>query len=208
MGFYSDRVFPVICGGLTRRFEPDRAELLGTATGRVLEIGPGAGTGFVNYTQKAREVVGLEYSAGMLDKAHAELQRLAEAGELRTAVALTQGSVTDLEFEDGSFDTVISFLVFCSVPDPESAAREVHRVLKPGGRFLFFEHVRAPDPGLARWQRRLNPIWNRLACGCNLDRDTRALFESVGFRFDPIDEFDHPNSMRLTRRKIRGAATK
>jgi SAM-dependent methyltransferase len=97
MGFYSDRVFPVICGGLTRRFEPDRAELLGTATGRVLEIGPGAGTGFVNYTQKAREVVGLEYSAGMLDKAHAELQRLAEAGELRTAVALTQGSVTDLE---------------------------------------------------------------------------------------------------------------
>jgi ubiquinone/menaquinone biosynthesis C-methylase UbiE len=206
MGFYADRIFPLICRGVTRRFEPERAEMLAAATGRVLEIGPGAGTGFVNYTEAAGEVVGLEYSAGMLEKARAELEHLAAAGRLRTKVTLVQGSATELDFEDGSFDTVISFLVFCSVPDPETAAREIRRVLKPDGRFLFFEHVLATDPRLARWQVRLNPLWNRVACGCNLNRDTRSLFERTGFRFDEILDYDHQDSMKLTMRKIQGVA--
>ena len=206
MGFYSDKIFPVICRGVTRRFEPERAEMLATATGRVLEIGPGAGTGFVNYTEAAEEVVGLEYSAGMLEKARAEVGQLAAAGRLRTQVTLVQGSATELDFDDSSFDTVISFLVFCSVPDPETAARAIRRVLKPDGRFLFFEHVLATDPGLARWQVRLNPLWTRVACGCNLDRDTRSLFERTGFRFDEIRDYDHRDSMKLTMRKIQGVA--
>jgi ubiquinone/menaquinone biosynthesis C-methylase UbiE len=206
MGFYADKIFPVICRGATRRFEPERAEMLATATGRVLEIGPGAGTGFVDYTEAADEVVGLEYSAGMLETARAEVGQLAAAGRLRTKVTLVQGSATELDFEDGSFDTVISFLVFCSVPDPETAAREIRRVLKPEGRFLFFEHVLATDPGLARWQVRLNPLWSRVACGCNLDRDTRSLFERTGFRFDEIRDYDHRDSLKLTMRKIQGVA--
>lgn len=206
MGFYADKIFPVICRGVTRRFEPERAEMLATATGRVLEIGPGAGTGFVNYTEAADEVVGLEYSAGMLETARAEVGQLAAAGRLRAKVTLVQGSATELDFEDGSFDTVISFLVFCSVPDPETAAREIRRVLRPDGRFLFFEHVLATDPGLARWQVRLNPLWTRIACGCNLDRDTRSLFERAGFRFDEIRDYDHRDSMKLTMRKIQGVA--
>jgi SAM-dependent methyltransferase len=82
-----------------------------------------------------------------------------------------------LPFPDGRFDTVVATLVLCTVGDPERALGEIARVLRPGGRLLFLEHVRAEDERLARWQRRLNPIQRRVACGCHLDRPTPELLE-------------------------------
>jgi len=208
LGFYRDRVFPLLCGWATGRFEKERDALLGVATGKVLEIGVGGGASFVHYASVADRVVGLEYSSAMLNKARSELQRLRAASRLRTSVELVQGSVTALGFADETFDTVISFLVFCSLPEPEAGAREIFRVLKSGGRFLFFEHVVAPHERIARWQRRLNPIWNKVACGCNLTRDTRGLFEKAGFRFEEIREYVHEDSMKLTSHKIQGIAVR
>ncbi len=208
MGFYQDRIFPWLCQKAVRDYDDERRAVFGSASGRVLEIGFGLGTSFRFYTDSADEIVGLEYSASMLTKAEKELDELKANSALASKVILIKGSATNLDFPDESFDTVVSFLVFCSVPDPELAASEIYRVLKPNGKLHFFEHVLAADETLAKWQRRLNPFWKKIACGCNLTRDTKSLFLRAGFSFENFKEYVHENSMKISRQKIQGIAVK
>ena len=86
-----------------------------------------------------------------------------------------------LEIEDASFDCVVVTYTLCSVPDPVTALKEMRRVLKTGGRFLFCEHGRAPDESVRRWQDRLTPYWKNIAGGCHLNRDIAALISEAGF---------------------------
>ena len=88
------------------------------------------------------------------------------------APAVVEAPAEELPFDDGSFDVVISTMVLCTVADPETVLREVDRVLRPNGRFLFIEHVRSERPRLARWQDRLLPLWKPFAMGCHCNRDT------------------------------------
>jgi len=99
-------------------------------------------------------------------------------------------------------------LVFCSVPDVEQAAKEVFRVLKPEGKLLFFEHVHSWEKSLARLQNRINPLWRKIAGGCDLTRDTKLLLEQTGFSFLEIEEYIHDDSLKLTSPKIQGIAIK
>jgi SAM-dependent methyltransferase len=111
-----------------------------------------------------------------------------------------------LSFPDDTFDTAVATLVLCTIPDPEAAIAEMARVLKPGGRLLFIEHVRADDPGSARWQDRLEKPWRFLADGCYCNRDTEAGLRASSFEVETIDRTKMPKAVPLIRPLIRGTA--
>jgi SAM-dependent methyltransferase len=149
-----------------------RRELLAEAHGAVLEIGAGTGLNLRHYPADLDELVLVEPGARM--GGHIDLDR-APAG---VPVRLEPAPAEYLPFEDGTFDTVVSTLVLCTVGDPERAVSEVARVLRPGGRLLFLEHVRA-DPGLRRTlQRRSARPWAGFADGCRCDRETLATIKA------------------------------
>jgi ubiquinone/menaquinone biosynthesis C-methylase UbiE len=102
-------------------------------------------------------------------------------------VPLVRATAHALPFRPGVFDTVISSLVFCSVPDPAQGLDETRRVLAPGGVLLMIEHVRSPHPRAARLQDAIQPLWTRLSGGCHPNRDTEATLERQGFRIDPTE---------------------
>jgi ubiquinone/menaquinone biosynthesis C-methylase UbiE len=152
-----------------------RRALVPAARGRVLEVGVGSGLNLPLYAPGVSEVIGLDPSERLLDMAR---RRAATAG---VPVSLTQGTATAMPVDDGSIDTVVMTWTLCSIPDPMAALREMRRVLKPGGSLLFVEHGLAPEPGVARWQHRITPVWRRCAGGCHLDRKIDDLVRAAGF---------------------------
>ena len=158
---------------MERNFLGDiRRELLSEASGRVVEIGSGTGANLQHYPRTIEELVCTEPEEPMARR----LRRKAETSGLPVQVVET--GAEDLPFEDGSFDTAVTTLVLCTVDDPERAVSELARVLKPGGRLIFLEHVRSPDPGLAKWQDRLHPLWVRFGHGCHCNRPTLETIEA------------------------------
>ena len=149
-----------------------RRELLAGARGRVLELGAGTGLNLEHYPAELDELVLTEPEPAM--RARLE-RRLARSGREATIVA---AGAEALPFADGAFDTVVSTLVLCTVRDPDAAVREVRRVLAPGGRLLFAEHVRAASSRLSRWQDRLAGPWAAFAQGCRCNVPTDALLAS------------------------------
>jgi len=154
--------------------------------GTLLELGAGAGANIPHLPPEVR-FVALEPNPFM----HPYL--LTRAQEKERSLALVQGTAEALPFADGSLDAVLSTLVLCSVRELDRVLGEVLRVLKPDGRFLFLEHVGAPQGSrLHRIQRWLRPAWRRLGDGCVLDRDTEAHLTKVGFRTLEVDRFSVP----------------
>lgn len=150
-----------------------RSDLLGKAAGRVLEIGSGTGVNFPYYTH-AETVIAIEPNPVMRNKS------LVLAKRATCPVTVRDGNAERLEFGDGAFDTVVSTLVLCTVPNPRAAVREMLRVCKPGGRLLLLEHVRMDRPVLGRLQDVLTPLWRKCFDGCCLNRDTVGLLEGEG----------------------------
>src|SRR5881394_708143 len=146
-----------------------RHGLLAEAGGSVLEIGAGTGANLAHYDESIESLVFTEPEPAMLRR----LQR--KAREQVTQAEVVQAPAEDLPFEDASFDTVVSTLVLCGV-DQRGSLGEVRRVLRPGGRLLFLEHVRSEDPDLARFQDRMNWL-NRLVVGCECNRQTLAAID-------------------------------
>ncbi|MEA2475291.1 MAG: hypothetical protein QOE06_3206 [Thermoleophilaceae bacterium] len=147
-----------------------RRDMLAGATGRVIEIGSGTGANLQHYPSSIDGLVCTEPEEPMA-------RRLREkAAHSALPVEVVSAPAERLPFDDDSFDTAVAALVLCTVDDPDRAIAEIARVLKPGGRFIFMEHVRATDPGLARWQDRLHPLWIRFGHGCNCNR---ATYESI-----------------------------
>lgn len=207
MSLYADHLFPRLLDLLSRALEPDRAAVIGRARGRVLELGFGTGANLPHYGAGVTEVVGIEPGTGMTHRTRQRIAQLQAAGRPVPDFDLHQGSAEALPFRDQSFDTVVAFLVLCTIPDAATALHEARRVLRPGGRLLFFEHVRAPEPQLARWQDRIDPVWTRIACGCHLNRDTRALIDGSGFSFHDLEAAHHPRmGPKLSNFVIQGQA--
>lgn len=160
-------------------FGRQRQKLIPLAHGRVLEVGLGTGRNLPFYDrQRVSQVVGVDPALSLHPIAR---RRVAASG---LDVELMGLSAERLPAPDASFDTVVSTWTLCSIPDPVAALREMRRVLKPGGQLLFSEHGLAPEPGVARWQTRLQPYWKPLAGGCHLDRDIPALLAEAGFACD------------------------
>jgi len=153
----------------------EKRALLSPLAGTVLEIGPGGGNN-LPFLRRGVRWIGVEPNPFFHDRLRARGERLAIDVDVRAATA------EELPVADQSVDAVISTLVLCSVRDPEAALREVRRVLKPGGRFVFMEHVAAPQgTALRRVQRALSPIWRALSDDCHPDRDTGRLIGAAGF---------------------------
>lgn len=171
MGFYARVVFPRLCDWALARpaVARERQTLLAHARGEVLEIGFGTGLNLPHYPPAVRRLVALDPNPGM----HALARRHAKHTSLAVEHIEQRGEA--LPFGDATFDCVVSTFTLCSVADVATTLAEAARVLRPGGRFLVLEHGLSPDASVARWQRRLNGLEQRLADGCRLDRDMRAL---------------------------------
>ena len=182
MGFYTRYFIPRLLDFAMRQsvLQPFRERVIGAAEGRVLEIGLASGLNQPLYRENVRSVIGLEPSPELLRMARR--QRTAAS----VPVEFVQGSAEAISLEDDSIDTVVTTWTLCTIPDVDRALCEVRRVLRPGGILLFVEHGRAPEPGVARWQDRLDPIWCRVAGGCHLNRQIDSLIGSAGFRFDEL----------------------
>jgi ubiquinone/menaquinone biosynthesis C-methylase UbiE len=154
-----------------------RTELVAGLRGRVLEVGAGTGLNFQLYPSGV-EVVAVEPEPNMMRLAR---RRVAESG---FGVRLLRAAAESLPFPDASFDAAVTSLVLCSVGDPDAAARELRRVLRPGGELRVFEHVRSENPRHARWQDWLTPVWRRFSAGCHPNRDTAATLGTAGFAVD------------------------
>lgn len=176
-GLYGRHVVPRLIASAMARdsFAPFRQRIAEAARGHVLEVGIGAGYNLDHYPKAVSAVTGIDRSR--------ELLGLAATRGARSPfpVALIQGSAEQLPVKDESVDTVVSTWVLCSVSDPAAALAELRRVLRPDGMFLFVEHGDSPDRGIAVWQQLLNPLWRRVAGGCNLTRPIDRLIGGAGF---------------------------
>ena len=181
-----------------------RQTLLGQASGRVLEIGGGTGVNLGYYPSSVEQVVITEPDPGMkrqLDQKFIELNK----SNFQTANAKAEA----LPFDNASFDTVVSTLVLCTVENPERSLREICRVLKPGGKLLFIEHVHAHDnPARAKWQGRIEPIWKHFAGGCHLTRDTLETIQGTGLIIQEVTRASLRKAPSFIRPSIRGFAIK
>jgi ubiquinone/menaquinone biosynthesis C-methylase UbiE len=196
-------VYDRLTAGLERAGLADkRRELLAQASGATLELGAGTGHNLDHYPRAVERLVLTEPDPYMAKRLRA---RVEEAG--RTAIEVHEAGAEALPVGDGEFDTVIATLVFCTIPDPRAALAEVARVLKPGGRMLFLEHVRADTHRRARWQDRLNPVQNRLFGGCNLNRKTAELIRQSPLEVQELRADEMPRAAGpLVKPMIVGAA--
>lgn len=171
-----------ITGTETKFLAKHRPQIAGEATGQVLEVGAGTGAN-LPYFAKADKVVATEPDPYMMKRAR---KRLAELGA--TNIELAQHPAEELPFEDGSFDSAVSTMVFCSVRDPIKALAEIRRVLKPSGSFRFIEHVR-PDGGLkARIFDFITPLWGWFGAGCHPNRRTLESMQEAGFEVKELKQ--------------------
>jgi ubiquinone/menaquinone biosynthesis C-methylase UbiE len=177
-----------------------RRRLLAGLTGRVLEVGAGNGLNFPHYPATVTEVLAVE------PEPYLRRLALAAARQAPVPIRVVAGTAEALPIHDGAHDAVVASLVLCTVTDPDRALAETRRVLRPGGRLRFYEHVRAEDPQLARWQDRLERPWGWLVGGCHPNRDTVAAITAAGLRVIQLDRFDLPAMPPLARPHVLGVA--
>jgi ubiquinone/menaquinone biosynthesis C-methylase UbiE len=180
-----------------------RGELLAGASGRVIEIGAGTGVNLELYGDGVEDLTLVEPDPHM----GAQLRkRLADRHGDPLPAQLVAAPAEALPFADDTFDTAVATLVLCTIPDAVAAIDEMARVLRPGGRLLFIEHVRAEDASSARWQDRLEKPWRFVADGCHCNRDTEANLRASSFKVETIDHTKMPKAAPIVRPLIRGTA--
>lgn len=177
-----------------------RRELLAEARGRVLELGAGTGFNLAHYPEAVEELTLVEPDPHMTRQLRPKVVAAGREADIVEAPA------ERLPFEDARFDTVVVTLVLCTVPDQGAALSEIARVLEPGGELLFIEHVRSPDPGLAKWQDRLHGPWRFLGDGCHCNRDTVAAIDDSPLDLGDFERDELPKAPPIVRPLIRGRA--
>jgi ubiquinone/menaquinone biosynthesis C-methylase UbiE len=204
LSFYHHYIFPRLLdlAMSNRAFRKPRTRTLAPARGRILEIGFGTGMNLKYYPSTVQRIEAIDPD---LDLDRYSGPRI-EAASID--VDFHHLDAEHLPFEAESFDTVVSTLTLCSIPDVEHALGEIRRVLKPGGQFLFLEHGRAPDAALARWQDRLTPAWKPVGGGCHLNRPMRELITATGLTLDPVQNYYLRGIPRLFGYMTEGVATK
>jgi ubiquinone/menaquinone biosynthesis C-methylase UbiE len=186
------RLFARVYDGAMKQLEAEggaelRHNLLAQASGRTLELGAGTGLNLEHYPETVSELTLTEPDPHMIQRLR---RRLQESGRDATII---QAHAERLPFDPGAIDTVVSTWTLCTVDDPEAALAEVARVLTPGGRFLFLEHVRSEDSKRnARWQDRVTPLVRRAICGCRPNRRTLATIEASPLEIEDVQWGEQP----------------
>lgn len=188
---HSRPVFARWYGFLSRRAEGGdlgkrRRALVEQASGRLLDVGSGPGDTFKYVNNRVVDLVALDTDPAMLGQAR---RRVSDAP---VPVRLLRACGERLPFPDRTFDTALAALVLCTVEDPPSTVAELHRVLRPGGRLLFMEHVRASDELLASWQDRLAWVWSKFNGGCRPNRATEKTIAEAGFSVVAVERYGFP----------------
>tara|TARA_R110000868_G_scaffold101630_4_gene279715 strand:- start:3925 stop:4545 length:621 start_codon:yes stop_codon:yes gene_type:complete len=204
MSFYHEHILPHVIGFACGQPQimKKRSHIVPLATGRVLEVGFGAGPnlGFYDPT-KVTHLYALEPSEGMRRKAAPAI------AACPVEVELIDLPGEEIPLEDGSVDTVVLTYTLCTIPDAMAALAQMRRVLKPGGKLLFSEHGAAPDENVARFQRQIEPIWKPIAGGCHLTRHPDTLIEAAGFKLDTLEAMYLPKSPKFAAFNYAGVAS-
>ena len=177
MGFYSNIIIPFFYDYSmdSKKINEGRKRILNKiAEEEILEIGFGTGINLKFYPQNVKKIIGVDANGGMLQQAHKKINGKIE-------IELVHQSSESLTFPDNSISAVVSTYTLCSIKEINIALKEIHRVVKPGGKYYFLEHGLADNPKTQKWQHRLNPIQKVWADGCNLNRDVKTLILNAGF---------------------------
>jgi len=191
--FYDRQILPRLigCACGAKPIRRQRAKIVPRARGRVLELGIGGGLNLAFYDpDRVESVTGVDPSEG--------LRSLAEDAPRPAGltVEIVAGRAEALSFDSQSFDTVVCTFTLCSVQNPAAVLAEARRVLKASGTFLYSEHGLSPDPGVQRWQRRIEPLWRPLAGGCHLTRPVTASIEAAGLVIEAVETMYLPGAPR------------
>ena len=205
MGFYNKYILPKFlncaCGSKPINFQ--REKIVPLAEGIVLDIGIGSGLNIPFYNMsKIDYLYGLDPSDELLKIA----KTIAKKNEFE--IEFLQCGAEAIPLPDNSIDTVLITYTMCTIPDVELSNKEIIRVLKPEGQLLFCEHGLAPDTNVIKWQKRINPIWNKIAGGCNLNRDIPKLITSSGFKILNMEEMYLPSTPKFAGYNYWGIAKK
>jgi len=205
LGFYDKYILPKFlnCACGTKPINYQREKIVPLAKGIVLDIGIGSGLNIPFYNKSNIDrLYGLDPSEELLKIA----KPLAKKNELE--IEFLQCGAEAIPLPDQSIDTVLITYTMCTIPDIKLSNSEIMRVLKPEGQLLFCEHGLAPDKNIAKWQRRINPIWSKIAGGCNLNRDIPNLITSSGFKISNMEEMYLPSTPKFAGYNYWGVAKK
>jgi ubiquinone/menaquinone biosynthesis C-methylase UbiE len=205
MGFYSKHIFPRILDWSLGNslVQKERREALAKVQGRVLEIGFGTGLNLQHYPEQVTSLTAIDSERALRDRV---AKRIDQSHMPVEQIQLDASG--RLPLDDGSFDFVVTTFTLCSIADAESALREMRRVLKPEGQYVFLEHGRSDDPRVAKRQDLFNPIQKVIACGCNINRPVDRLIQEAGFSINKLDRYLLPDTPRILSEIYRGAAAK
>ena len=194
MSLYEKYVLPkfINCACGSKPVSYQRKKVVPLAEGKVLEIGIGSGLNLPFYDKtKIDEIWGLDPSE--------ELSVMAKqvANEESMEVKFISSGAEDIPLPDNYFDSVLVTYTMCTIPEVQRANQEIRRVLKDNGKMIFCEHGEAPDQNIRKWQNRINPLWGKLAGGCNINRKIPSLIQESGFDIIEMEEMYLPNTPRI-----------
>ena len=205
MSFYDKYILPKVlnCTCASKPIRYQRDKIVPLAEGVVLDVGIGSGLNIPFYNKsKINYLYGLDPSKELLDIAKSV------ANKENLEIEFLECGAESIPLPDKSIDTVLITYTMCTIPDVALSNSEIMRVLKDDGKLLFCEHGLAPDKNIAKWQKRINPLWGKIAGGCNLNRDIPKIISSSGFKISNMEEMYLPSTPKFAGYNYWGVAKK
>jgi len=205
LGLYNKYILPkfINCACGSKPINYQRSKIVPYAKGVVLDIGIGSGLNIPFYNKSnINHLYGLDPSSELIEIA----KRVAKTHKLE--IEFLECGAESIPLADNSIDTIVITYTMCTIPDISLSNAEMFRVLKPNGKLLFCEHGIAPDEKVAKWQKIINPVWNKIAGGCNLNRDIPRLIKSSGLKISEIEEMYLPSTPKFAGYNYWGVAEK
>ena len=194
MSLYDKYVLPKFlnCACGSNPVSRQRQKVVPLVEGKVLEVGIGSGLNLPFYDKsKIDELWGLDPSEELSDMA----RKVADRENI--VVNFISSGAEEIPLPDSYFDSVLITYTMCTIPEVARANKEIKRVLKRGGKFIFCEHGEAPDENIRKWQKRINPFWGKLAGGCNINRKIPLLIQNAGFEIVELEEMYLPKTPKI-----------
>jgi len=204
MGFYSNVIVPFFYDYSmdSKQINEGRKSVLGKITEEeILEIGFGTGINLRFYPPNIKKIIGVDANEGMLKQAQKKINGKIE-------IELIHQSSESLPYPDNSISAIASTYTLCSIKEINAALKEIHRVMKPGGKYYFLEHGLADNPKTQKWQHRLNPLQNIWADGCNLNRDMKSLITKAGLKIIDLKNYYMKRDPKIVGYMYEGIAVK